>query len=99
MRHPENKGKAVQKSPKNNSQSRTKKKHEILKQETYGQLVQIEEVEAEKEQTNNKTSQRQSQVGEEELGAGGVAYAINAEEEDESMQRDTAFMNDKKYLK
>ena len=64
-----------------------------------GELLQIEEVEAEKEQTNNKTSQRQSQVGEEEIGVAEVAYAINEPDPDESMQRDTAFMNDKRRLK
>ena len=66
---------------------------------TEGFLGQIREVESASEQTHNKTSQRQSQAGGEELGAGGSSYAINEPEDDESMQRDTAFMNDKKNLR
>lgn len=69
-----------------------------------GLLARIPEEEADKEHTY-KASSRKSQNDEED--AAGINYAINEpealdaeeEDEDESMQRDTAFMNDKKHLK
>lgn len=95
-RFPVNERKSLMKKPDKQSK---KQSHQVPKRDTNGQLGQIEEVESVKEQTNNKTSQRQSQVGEESEGAAGIGYAINEQEEDESMQRDTAFMNDKRHLR
>ena len=64
-----------------------------------GELLQIEEVEAEIEQTSKSAPQRKSQVIEEEAGQPEFNVAINEQEEDESMQLDAAFMNDKRNLK
>ena len=50
-----------------------------------GELLQIEEVEAEREQTSKSAPQRKSQVVEEESGQPEFNAAINEQEEDESM--------------